>query len=115
MIIGEFTAGILYASIAIGYNLVWLYIAQFVIEAVGLFTQPAKQVVWLAVIPKKFLSTASQLSLISVYGTVPVASVVFALLSVINRLATGNDAVSPHDVNAAIVVALLLIAVMLTK
>src|SRR3954451_3846116 len=81
VIAGELAAGLLYASIAIGYNLVWLYIAQFAIEAAGLFTQPAKQVIWVAVVPKKLLATANQLSLVSVYGTVPVASAIFALLA----------------------------------
>lgn len=108
VIVGETAAGLLYASIAIGYNLVWLYIAQFVIEAVGLFTQPAKQVLWVTIVPKKLLATANQLSLVSVYGTVPVASAVFALLSVINRLITGDEVVSRGDVNGAIVLALLL-------
>src|SRR4051812_26441438 len=44
VIAGEVSAALLYASIAIGYNLIWLYVAQFAIEAAGLFTQPAKQV-----------------------------------------------------------------------
>ena len=76
----------------IGYNLVWLYVAQFVIEAAGLFTQPAKQVIWVAIVPKKLLATANQISLMSVYGTVPVASGVFALLSAVDRLITGKHA-----------------------
>ncbi|MGN6609278.1 MAG: bifunctional MFS transporter/dTMP kinase [Jatrophihabitans sp.] len=108
VIIGDTLAGLLYASIALGYNLVWLYIAQFAIEAVGLFTQPAKQVVWVAIVPKQHLATANQLSLVSVYGTVPVASAVFALLSVINRLITGDETFTKGDVNGAIVLALLL-------
>lgn len=108
VIIGEVAAGVLYASIAIGYNLVWLYIAQFVIEAVGLFTQPAKQVICVAIVPKKLLATANQVSLISVYGTVPIAAGVFALLSAGNRLISGSATLSPNHVNVAIVVALLL-------
>jgi dTMP kinase len=108
VIAGELAAGLLYASIALGYNLVWLYVAQFLIEAVGLFTQPAKQVLWVAIVPKKLLATANQMSLISVYGTVPVASAVFALLSATNRLFHGSRAIQPGEVNVAIVLALLL-------
>jgi dTMP kinase len=109
VITGELAAGVLYASIAIGYNLLWLYVAQFLIEAAGLFTQPAKQVIWVAIVPKPLLATANQISLMSVYGTVPVASGVFALLSAANRLAIGDAlAQSPKHVNAAIVIALLL-------
>jgi dTMP kinase len=108
VIAGELTAGVLYASIAVGYNLVWLYIAQFVIEAAGLFTQPAKQVIWVAIVPKKLLATANQVSLMSVYGTVPIASGIFALLSATNRLIAGQNTISPNHVNAAIIIALLL-------
>ncbi|HEU5266340.1 MAG TPA: MFS transporter, partial [Jatrophihabitans sp.] len=108
VIAGEITAGLLYASIAIGYNLVWLYVAQFAIEAVGLFTQPAKQVIWVAIVPKRLLATANQISLLSVYGTVPIASAVFALLSSVNRLIGGPHSGYYKGFNAAIVSALLL-------
>lgn len=107
VIIGEVAAAILYASIAIGYNLLWLYIAQFVIEAVGLFTQPAKQAIWVSIMPKKMLATGNQLSLISVYGAVPVAAAIFASLSAVNRLFGGATTALPDHVNLAIVIALL--------
>jgi len=108
VIIGDTLAGLLYASIAIGYELVWLYVAQFLIEAVGLFTQPAKQVIQTTIVPKKLLATANQISLFSVYGTVPIAAGLFALLSVIDRLVSGNHASAQGDVHTAIVIALLL-------
>ena len=106
VIAGELTAAVLYASIALAYNLVWLYIAQFVIEAAGLFTQPAKQVIWVAIVPKRLLATANQISLMSVYGTVPIASGIFALLSAIKRVVSGHT--GPTAINTAIVIALLL-------
>src|SRR3954449_8817552 len=106
-IIGDITAGLLYASIALAYDLVWLYIAQFVIEAAGLFTQPAKQVIQVAIVPKHLLPTANQVSLFSVYGTVPIASGVFALLSAVDRLVDGGRN-APADVHTAIVIALLI-------
>jgi dTMP kinase len=108
VIAGEVAAAVLYASIAIGYNLIWLYIAQFAIEAAGLFTQPAKQVIWVAIVPKKLLATANQISLMSVYGTVPVAAAVFALLSAAGRVIGGQSTATSDSVNTAIVIALLL-------
>jgi dTMP kinase len=108
VIAGEVAAAVLYASIAIGYNLIWLYVAQFAIEAAGLFTQPAKQVIWVAIVPKKLLATANQISLMSVYGTVPVAAAVFALLSAADRVIGGQSTATSGSVNAAIVIALLL-------
>ncbi|HET8582024.1 MAG TPA: hypothetical protein VFL65_02140, partial [Jatrophihabitans sp.] len=50
VIVCQLAAGLLYASIALGYNLVWLYVAQFLVEAAGLFTQPAMQVIWVAIV-----------------------------------------------------------------
>ncbi|WP_375500494.1 bifunctional MFS transporter/dTMP kinase [uncultured Jatrophihabitans sp.] len=111
VIIADVTAGVLYASIAVGYNLVWLYIAQFTIEAVGLFSQPAKQVIQVSIVPKKLLATANQISLFSVYGSGPVAAGLFALLSVGNRLISGDDITGSSDVNYAIVIALIINAI----
>lgn len=106
VIIGDTLAGLLYASIALGYSLIWLYAAQFVIEAIGLFTQPAKQVIQTTIVPRKLLATANQISLFSVYGSVPVAAGVFALLESITRLAGHRSTSSSIDI--AIVIALLL-------
>ncbi|MDT4941309.1 MAG: dTMP kinase, partial [Pseudonocardiales bacterium] len=109
VIVGDVAAGVLYASIAVGYNLVWLYVAQFVIEAVGLFTQPAKQVIQVTIVPKQLLSTANQVSLFSVYGTVPIAAGVFALLSAANRLIdTSASGGAADQVDVAVIIALLL-------
>ncbi|WP_460606642.1 bifunctional MFS transporter/dTMP kinase [Jatrophihabitans fulvus] len=108
VIVGDTLAGLLYASIALGYELVWLYVAQFMIEAIGLFTQPCKQVIQVSIVPKRLLATANQISLFSVYGTVPIAAGLFALLSAANRLAGTDTTVRSGDVNVAIVVALAL-------
>jgi dTMP kinase len=109
VIIGDVAAGVLYASIAVGYNLVWLYVAQFAIEAIGLFTQPAKQVIQVTIVPKPLLSTANQVSLFSVYATVPLASGVFALLSATNRLIDTSSATGgAEQVDVAVIIALLL-------
>ncbi|MBA3524169.1 MAG: MFS transporter, partial [Geodermatophilaceae bacterium] len=86
IIIGDVLAGLLFLSIALFYDLTWLYVAQFFIEAVGLFTMPAKQAVWVNIVPREKLPVANQMSLISVYGAVPVAAVIFALLSTANRV-----------------------------
>jgi len=85
VIVGETLAALLYLSIAIGYDLLWLYLAQFLIEAVGLFTMPAKQALWVTLVPRKRLAVANQLSLLSVYGAVPVAALLFALLNTASR------------------------------
>jgi len=96
VIVGEVLAASLYLSIAIGYDLLWLYLAQFLIEAVGLFTMPAKQALWVNIVPRKRLAVANQLSLLSVYGAVPIAALLFALLNTASRFFADPNNVDPE-------------------
>jgi len=82
-IVGDSLAGLLYISIIVSGNLVWLLIAQFLVEAIGLFSTPAKQAMWVNVVPRERLAVANQLNYVSVYGMVPVAATLFALLSTV--------------------------------
>ncbi|MBA3797943.1 MAG: MFS transporter [Geodermatophilaceae bacterium] len=112
VIVGEVLAASLYLSIAIGYDLLWLYLAQFLIEAVGLFTMPAKQALWVNIVPRKRLAVANQLSLLSVYGAVPIAALLFALLNTASRFFADPNNVDPElaqaldDPSVPIVIAL---------
>jgi len=96
VIVGETLAALLYLSIAVGYDLLWLYLAQFLIEAVGLFTMPAKQALWVNIVPRKRLAVANQLSLLSVYGAVPIAALLFALLNTASRFFSDPGNVDPE-------------------
>ncbi len=82
-VIGDTVAGLLYLSIVFGGTLTWLLIAQFLVEAVGLFTNPAKQAMFVNIVPRERLAVANQLNYVSIYGMVPVAAAVFALLSTV--------------------------------
>ncbi len=82
-IVGDSLAGLLYISIIVSGNLLWLLVAQFLVEAIGLFSTPAKQAMWVNVVPRERLAVANQLNYVSVYGMVPVAAVLFALLSTV--------------------------------
>ncbi len=82
-VVGDTTAGLLYLSIAVGGNLTWLLIAQFLVEAVGLFSNPAKQAMMVNIVPRERLAVANQLNYVSIYGMVPVAAALFALLSTV--------------------------------
>ncbi|SDN93402.1 MFS transporter [Geodermatophilus sp. DSM 45219] len=104
VVVGELLALALYLSIAVTYELTWLYVAQFLVEAVGLFTNPAKQAMWVSIVPRERLAVANQVSLFSVYGAVPVAALVFALLSTASRLVGEGDG---NEAQTAIVVALV--------
>ncbi|HEX8498582.1 MAG TPA: MFS transporter, partial [Actinomycetales bacterium] len=104
VVVGELLALTLYLSIAVTYELTWLYVAQFLVEAVGLFTNPAKQAMWVSIVPRERLAVANQVSLFSVYGAVPVAALLFALLSTVSRLLGEGDG---SEARTAIVVALV--------
>ena len=62
----------------------------------------------MAIVPRKLLATANQISLMSVYGTVPIAAAAFALLSAADRVISGQSTATTNSVNTAIVIALLL-------
>lgn len=83
----------LYVSIPLAGNLVWLFIAQFLIEALSLFWIPAKEAAVPNLIRKDQLEPANQLSLVTTYGLTPVlASALFALFNQIDSTrATGID------------------------
>ena len=71
----------LFASIPIVDDLVWLFVAQFLIEAFSLFWIPAKDAAVPNMLRKDQLEPANQLSLVTTYGLTPVlAAIVFALL-----------------------------------
>ncbi|GAA1996046.1 MFS transporter [Nakamurella flavida] len=118
-IIGDICAGLLYVSIALTSNLGFLYVAQFLVEAIGLFSTPAKQTMWVNIVPRERLAVANQINYVSVYGMVPVAAVLFALLSTIAQffgattVGTGEEAsatgglVATTTSSAAITIALL--------
>ena len=73
-IVGDTLAGLLYVSILVSGNLLWLLIAQFLVEAIGLFSTPAKQAMWVNIVPRERLAVANQLNYVSVYGMVPIAA-----------------------------------------
>ena len=80
-VVGDTLAGLLYLSIIVSGNLLWLLVAQFLVEAIGLFSTPAKQAMWVNIVPRERLAVANQLNYVSVYGMVPIAALLFALLS----------------------------------
>ncbi|MGI8418394.1 MAG: MFS transporter [Nakamurella sp.] len=81
----DLVACVLYVVIAFGHNLTVLLVGQFLVEAVGLFSTPAKQAMWVNIVPRERLAVANQLNYVSIYGMVPVAAVIFALLSTVSQ------------------------------
>ena len=70
-----------FASIPLVRSLPYLLVASFVVEAISLFWIPAKEASVPNLLPPPKLEAANQVSLITTYGTAPVAAVVFTGLA----------------------------------
>jgi dTMP kinase len=82
MVVSDILRFGLFASIPLVNNLVWLFVAQFLIEAISLFWIPAKEAAVPNMLRKDQLEPANQLSLVTTYGLTPVfAALVFAVLT----------------------------------
>lgn len=112
VIIGECLAGVLYLSIAIVYDLRYLYVAQFVIEGIGLFTVASKQTLWMSTVTKDKLPLGNQILMFTIYGSFPIAALASALFSTVNRFFTSAP-IDPAlaDVRFAVILALVLDAI----
>ncbi|MBX6391194.1 MAG: dTMP kinase [Frankia sp.] len=75
----------LFLSIPIVGTLSWLLIASFLVECVTLLWAPAKEASVPRLVPKERLAAANTLSLLTTYGSAPVAAVIFALLATLSR------------------------------
>lgn len=81
MVIADIGRFSLYVSIPLVHTLWWLFVATFLIETLSLFWIPAKEATVPNLVPREQLEQANQLSLLTTYGSAPVAALVFALLS----------------------------------
>jgi dTMP kinase len=99
MVVADIIRFALFASIPLVGNLIWLFVAQFLIEAISLFWIPAKEAAVPNMLRKDQLEPANQLSLVTTYGLTPViAAIVFAVLtSVGGRLSSLLPAVDEVD------------------
>ncbi|MDX6389474.1 MAG: dTMP kinase [Streptosporangiaceae bacterium] len=87
MIIGDVVRGLLYLSIPLDLSfgfvnrLTWMYAVQFLASCASLFWTPAKDASVPNLVPPDQLEQANQYSLLTTYGTAPVAGLIFALLA----------------------------------
>ncbi len=66
-------------------KLTWVYVAQFLASCASMFWTPAKDATVPNLVPPGKLEQANQLSLLTTYGTAPIAGLVFAVLSLVSR------------------------------
>jgi dTMP kinase len=86
MVVTDLGRAGLFVSIPIVNTMWWLLVATFLIEVLSLFWIPAKEATVPNLVPKNKLQSANQLSLVTAYGSAPVAAALFTLLSFISGL-----------------------------
>src|SRR5919198_3903146 len=90
LVIADILRFSLFLSIPLVGRLDWLYIATFLIEIVTLFWIPAKEATVPNLVPKDQLEKANQVSLVSTYGSAPVAAGMFSVLALISGVVFAN-------------------------
>ena len=83
MVVCDLGRAALFVSIPIVGSLWWLLTATFLIEVLSLFWIPAKEATVPNLVPPERLESANQLSLVTAYGSAPVAAALFTVLSLI--------------------------------
>jgi dTMP kinase len=98
MIVGDIIRGLLFLSIPLFPHLTWIYVAKFLAGVVSQFWNPATAASVPNLVPKDKLEQANQLSLMSTYGTAPIAAGLFSLLTLVSE---GLSKVTPlfHNSN----------------
>jgi dTMP kinase len=85
MVIADICRFLLFVSIPVVGRLDWLFIATFLVECVTLFWTPAKDATIPNLVPTGRLEQANQFSLMTTYGTAPVAAGLFSVLALISE------------------------------
>ena len=83
MVVCDLGRAALFVSIPVVGSLWWLLVATFLIEVLSLFWIPAKEATVPNLVPRERLESAYQLTLVTAYGSAPVAAGLFTVLSLI--------------------------------
>jgi dTMP kinase len=109
MIVGDIVRAVLYLSIPLNLRLhlvdelTWMYIVNVLASSASLFWTPAKDASVPNLVPPDRLEQANQLSLLTTYGTAPVAGLLFAVLALVTRaLGSLSHYFTTNPVNLAI-------------
>ena len=85
MIIGDVIRGLLFLSIPLFPNLTWILVAKFLAGVASQFWNPATAASIPNLVPKDKLERANQLSLLTTYGTAPLAAGLFSVLALVSE------------------------------
>ena len=85
MIVGDVIRGLLFLSIPLFPNLTWIYVAKFLAGVASQFWNPATAASVPNLVPTDKLERANQLSLLTTYGTAPLAAGLFSVLALVSE------------------------------
>ncbi|MFL6115455.1 MAG: dTMP kinase [Catenulispora sp.] len=85
MVAGDGARCLLFFSIPLVGTLWWLLAATFLIEIAAMFWIPAKEATVPNLVPPRLLESANQVSLLTAYGTAPLAAGVFTGLALVTH------------------------------
>jgi len=86
MVVSDVVRAAFYISMPLVHSLWWLTVATLLAECFGLFWIPAKEASVPNLLPdREQIEPANQLSLITTYGTAPVAALLYAVLAALSR------------------------------
>jgi len=99
MIVGDVIRGLLFLSIPLFPNLTWIYAAMFLASIASQFWNPATAASIPNLVPKDKLERANQLSLLTTYGTAPLAAGLFSVLALVSEGISRVTPLFPHASN----------------
>ncbi|HVF05693.1 MAG TPA: dTMP kinase [Frankiaceae bacterium] len=103
MVVCDIMRFAVFASIPLVRSLPYLLLASFVVEAISLFWIPAKEASVPNLLPPPKLEAANQISLITTYGTAPLAALVFTgLAKLTDALGAGIGFFASNPVDLAL-------------
>ena len=89
MIVGDVVRGLLFLSIPLFPSgqalLIWIFVAKFLAGVASQFWNPATAASIPNLVPKDKLERANQLSLLTTYGTAPLAAGLFSVLALVSE------------------------------
>jgi len=85
MITGDVIRGLLFLSIPLFLNLTWIFVVMFLAGVTSQFWNPATAASIPNLVPKDKLERANQLSILTTYGTAPLAAGLFSVLALVSE------------------------------
>ena len=103
MVVSDLVRFALFVSIPLVRELWWLFVATLLIEVAAQFWSPAKEATVPNLVPRERLEQANQLTLVTTYGSAPIAAALFSGLALASSvLGVGFDFFRANQVDLAL-------------